>query len=289
MSQVKVSIIIPCFNEEKNLPVVLESVLKQDYSDYEVILVDNNSTDNTKNIILEFQKNNDKIRYVFESYRSRGAARNTGEKMASGEIILMTDADCQVPPNWISEMIEPIINGGFAGVQGIDEHVDLRVRDTYTIALIGQREVIGGINTNNFAIKAETLRLAGFSGRKYFRANDSELSIRLHENNAKIKFLDFKVRHYYDLKLGRIIKKYFEEGFWQAIVAYDHREYLKKTNFRQKTNQTGWSFIKIFPGLVRTAFSAGPKKAYYDALTGIPWRAGLVCAWIKLYFLGKKI
>ncbi|MFA6215875.1 MAG: glycosyltransferase family 2 protein, partial [Patescibacteria group bacterium] len=260
MNQAKVSIIIPCFNEEKNLPVVLESVLKQDYSDYEVILVDNNSTDNTGNMILEFQKNNNKVKYAFESYRSRGAARNTGEKMATGEIILMTDADCQVPPNWISEMIEPIINGGFAGVQGIDEHVDLRVRNTYAITLVDQREVIGGINTNNFAIKAEILRLAGFSGRKYFRANDSELSIRLHENNAKIKFLDFKVRHYYNFKLGWVIKKYFEEGFWQAVAAYDHREYLKKTNFRQKTNQTGWSFIKIFPGLVRTAFSAGPKK-----------------------------
>lgn len=78
----KVSVIIPVYNGEKTLARCLNSVLNQTHSNYEVIVVDNNSTDKTKEIINKFKEEDSKIRYAFEPYRSRGAARNKGIETA---------------------------------------------------------------------------------------------------------------------------------------------------------------------------------------------------------------
>jgi len=116
----EVSIIIPVYNGEKTLRQCLNSVLNQTYENYEVIVVDNNSTDKTKDIIKEFQDKSRKMKYLFEPQRGRGAARNTGERTAKGNIVLMTDSDCIVPNDWIRHMIKPIINEGYDAVQGFE-------------------------------------------------------------------------------------------------------------------------------------------------------------------------
>jgi glycosyltransferase involved in cell wall biosynthesis len=106
-----ISVIIPAYNVEKTLGRCLESVLAQNYAPFEVIVVDNNSKDKTKEIILDFKKNNKKVKYIFEGIKGRTSARNAGIKNADGEIIVMLDADCLVPMNWIWEISGPIIRG----------------------------------------------------------------------------------------------------------------------------------------------------------------------------------
>jgi len=104
-----VSVVIPVLNGEKTLRNCLQSVINQDYEDYEIVVVNNNSQDNTAKIIDEFRARSNKIKIVFETKRTRGAARRKGELNSKGKIILMTDADCVVPKNWIREMIKPIV------------------------------------------------------------------------------------------------------------------------------------------------------------------------------------
>ena len=89
-----------------------EWIANQTYKNYEVIVVDNNSTDKTKRIIEKFQHKDKKIKSVFEPHRSRGAARNAGVNVAKGKIIEMTDAYCVVQKNWIQELIKPIVEEG---------------------------------------------------------------------------------------------------------------------------------------------------------------------------------
>jgi len=125
MENPKVSVIIPVYNGEKTLRQCLESVLNQTYNNYEVIIVDNNSTDKTKDIIQESCNKKNKVRYFFESKNSRGAARCRGEINSQGDIILMTDSDCIVPKNWIEEMIEPIVKNGQTAVQGVKKAVKI--------------------------------------------------------------------------------------------------------------------------------------------------------------------
>jgi glycosyltransferase involved in cell wall biosynthesis len=100
----ELSIIVPCYNEEKNLLGVLEktrkSSLKHDIS-FELILVDNNSKDNTKRVLdkLLKKKKYSFARYAFEPMAGYGSAINRGIKSANGEYICWTHADLQTDPN----------------------------------------------------------------------------------------------------------------------------------------------------------------------------------------------
>lgn len=106
----KISIVIPAFNEEKFLPTCLDSLVHQKtIHDFEVLVVDNASTDKTRAVANSF-KNKLNIKIISESKRGRGAARATGFNQAHGSIICSTDADIILPQNWIEKIIKPFEN-----------------------------------------------------------------------------------------------------------------------------------------------------------------------------------
>ncbi len=84
------SVIIPVYNCDRYLPEAIESVLNQTYQQFEIIVVDDGSTDKTAQIATIFS---DKIRYVYQENSGPSTARNTGIKIAKGEIITFLDAD----------------------------------------------------------------------------------------------------------------------------------------------------------------------------------------------------
>jgi len=89
-----VSIIIPCYNAEKTIVRALKSILIQSYRDYEIILVDDGSTDNTKKAIEYFLQDKDvKYRYIYQENAGPSKARNVGVKNASGEYVAFLDSD----------------------------------------------------------------------------------------------------------------------------------------------------------------------------------------------------
>ncbi len=104
-SQPFVSIIVPVHNGEFSIAKNIESLLVQEYpkEKLEIIIVNNNSTDNTKNILEEYHKDNKIILIEANEKRNSYVARNIGLKIAKGEIIAFTDADCMPKLNWISE------------------------------------------------------------------------------------------------------------------------------------------------------------------------------------------
>lgn len=103
MLKPKVSVIIPVYNSEKELPNCLGAILNQTYpaDNLEVIVVDNNSVDGTAKIVKSKP-----VKYAFEKRQSSYAARNKGLKLATGELLVFTDADCIPTKNWIKEYIE---------------------------------------------------------------------------------------------------------------------------------------------------------------------------------------
>lgn len=103
MKEYKISVVIPAFNEEKYIEVSLESFVNQNIKDFELILIDNNSTDNTVKIAERF-KNVLNLKIINEKKQGRGAARARGFNEAKGDIILSADADTIVYPDWIETL-----------------------------------------------------------------------------------------------------------------------------------------------------------------------------------------
>lgn len=101
-----VSVIIPVYNDSERLQKCLESLEHQTYVQqrYEVIVVDNNSTEDLKSVISQFKQ----AQYEFESSPGSYAARNKGMERAQGEIFAFIDADCLPQPYWIEEGVQSL-------------------------------------------------------------------------------------------------------------------------------------------------------------------------------------
>lgn len=102
------SIIIPVYNSEKYLTECIESLINQSYEDIEIILVDNNSTDNSINICREFRKKDGRIIILSEKKKGAAAARNCGIKAAKGKYITFVDSDDYVQNDAYRILIEII-------------------------------------------------------------------------------------------------------------------------------------------------------------------------------------
>ena len=103
----KVSVILPVYNSEKFVAQAIKGVLRQSFLDWELLVVNDGSTDNTEKIVKDWQKKDKRIRYI-KHQRNRGlsAARNTGTKFAKGKYIAFLDAD----DVWLPKKIEIQIN-----------------------------------------------------------------------------------------------------------------------------------------------------------------------------------
>ncbi|HBC83890.1 MAG TPA: hypothetical protein DCZ30_00045 [Clostridiales bacterium] len=104
----KISIIIPCYNCEKTIFDTLQSICNQNYSNLEIIIVDDGSTDNTKKIVCEFIKQYKNIIYIFQENAGAPTARNKGISVATGKYVVFFDADDIMKDNAINIMADNI-------------------------------------------------------------------------------------------------------------------------------------------------------------------------------------
>ena len=87
------TVVIPTYNRAALIPATLDSVLAQDWDDYEVVVVDDGSTDNTREIIEKLYARSERVRYFRQANSERGAARNLGLREARGQYVVFFDSD----------------------------------------------------------------------------------------------------------------------------------------------------------------------------------------------------
>lgn len=105
----KVSIIIPIYNVESYLRESINSILQQKYQNYEIIAIDDGSTDGSSRILDEYD-DNEKIKIVHKKNEGVSIARNLGINMAKGEYIAFIDADDSIEDEFLTKMVENIEN-----------------------------------------------------------------------------------------------------------------------------------------------------------------------------------
>ena len=107
-----ISILIPVRNEEENISECLESVLKLDYPKelFEIIIIDDHSTDKTNSIAEKFLRQNSSVSIIENNGIGKKSALTCGVKKAKGKLIVTTDGDCMVPENWLRSIAEVFEN-----------------------------------------------------------------------------------------------------------------------------------------------------------------------------------
>lgn len=204
---IRISIIVPAYNEEKHIGKTLQSILRQTYRNFEIIVVDNNSTDKTNFIARKYTK-----KVFLEKKRGYHVAVSRGVRESKGSIIAVADSDTTYPKNWLKQIIKEFgKNKNVVGVYGtgkLNDHHPIMNMISEPVTSIFQKysKMIGHDNTIgfNFAIKKEAyIKCGGYDPEIY---NDIGL----------------------DLELGRRIQKIGELRLNTSIKAYTSSRRLKK-------------------------------------------------------------
>lgn len=182
-----VSIVIPAFNEEKILKTLLDSLVAQKTTvQFEVILVDNNSTDSTR-AIADLYVAKLPLRIITEKKKGRSPARRAGFEAANGEIILSTDADTKLPENWIEAMSAYFNNHSIEAISGICRVDDLGMirnavfNSIQPISMKIYRLIFGHywLSGFNFGIRKKIYAQSGGFNPEINAQEDVELSFRV--------------------------------------------------------------------------------------------------------------
>ncbi len=194
-----VSVVIPARDEEANLPRLFASLEKQTYSDFEIVLVDDRSEDDTYKVMKKFQSiHPDRVKIIrnektFYKKNPKQMVLDIGAKNASGDILLFTDADCRVPETWVESMSHPyndektglvfgsVTTGGGKGLLANFQRFDHLLRYHYTAACAGLKNPTGGFG-NNLSIRAKALSdIGGFSDIEFSVTEDAQLIARVRD------------------------------------------------------------------------------------------------------------
>ncbi len=225
MSEIKYSVIIPAYNAERTLPLTLEALQRQTVprDRYEVIVVDDGSTDETARIATEFG-----ARVIRQENQGPAAARNAGVRAARGEIVLFTDADCAPCEDWIEKMTAPFKDPEVVGAKGayltrqrslMARFVQLEYEDRYDrMANFAQ---IDFIDTYSAAYRRDVF-LANNGFDTIFptaSVEDQEFSFRLAQKGYRMVFVpEARVYHLHDETLKQYIRRKFFIGYYKALL-----------------------------------------------------------------------
>lgn len=168
-----VSVIIPAYNEEKDIGKCLKSLSGQSFKKFEVIVVDDGSTDKTREIVSKFKK----VKLVEGKHKGPGFSRNLGAKIAKGNILIFIDSDMAFDKDYIKNLIGPMLkNKNIIGTTH-DYEVATNTSNIYS-ALWGKirvsKEEAENVKIFRAIRRDNFLRLGGFDP-KYGYADDQTL------------------------------------------------------------------------------------------------------------------
>lgn len=250
-----ISIIIPCYNVEHYITECIESVLTQTYKEIELICVDNNSTDNTFNILFDYEKKySDKIIITKELKKGAPAARNKGLSLAKGEWIQFLDADDRLLSDKIKDQIKEIQS--FKGPIDIlispltriltsSKIVHIEIAKEIWMGLITSR---AGSTCSNLYRKEFLNKIAGWDETRK-SSQEAWLLFTLLKNGAYIHFFNKDETIVNERSEGSISKTNRGENWYRYLIfrkeVWDYLKKEKKLSSQLELKIKGYIFDSI--------------------------------------------
>ncbi len=274
----KVSIIVPTYTRASDIQKAVESLLGIDYPNYEIIVVDDASKDNTVEILKKF---GNKIRLI-ERKKNGGpaAARNDGIHAAKGEFIAFTDSDCTVSRNWIKTLVKFLgsLQDDVAGVCGTiypPKNANFLMKLIYFMPQMDGNTTaaerknkpfqVNNISCNNALWRAGTIKKMGSFDESFFKnfravPEDSELCYRTLRSGYKFyMYPGAETYHHFRPTLREFLKQSYRAGRGGGVVFLKHKNWF------------GWQTPLIFGFLPAILYpSAWPLVALFGIYISLP-------------------
>lgn len=202
-----ISVVIPTYNRADSLKNCLNSLKKQIFKDFEVIIVDDGSKDNTKEV-FDLLKN-ENFRYVYKENGGQSSARNLGVREAMGDIIAFTDDDCVVCPEWLKEVNDRFV-GDVKCVKGRTEVMNI---SPFTKKIKKHIYSSSSAATNNIAYNRSAIMSVGLFDESMRLHEDLDLLWRFKLAGFKKSYNDdMVVFHEFEKNMGEFKKVCFNRG-----------------------------------------------------------------------------
>ena len=301
-----VSIIIPVYNMEESLESCVTSILNQDYSNIEVILVDDGSKDNSFAVCQKICEQDSRVKCVHTENQGSGPARNVGIANSKGRYLYFPDADDYIEPNAISVLVEAMCDGKYDlvvfGYRCLThENVQISVRDYEPF--VAEGSAIRNNYSEFFGMKKKH-SIQGAPWNKFFdgetvRKNNIEYpALRRHQDEAfisryvtycqNVRFIPDVLYSYYNNTVGIEWKKYpvnyidavmgLRDVWYETIMVWNPEDTTSHTLVKKE----------VLSKIVRALELSYSPKMNLNFFSRIKWLAS-VCNDIKLREYDFKI
>jgi GT2 family glycosyltransferase len=259
----RVSVVICTYNGAPTIDETLERVSQLDYPDFEVIVVNDGSTDATERVIRRYQRQG--VRAINTPNRGLAAARNTGLKAATGEIVAYIDDDAYPDPDWLTYIVAALSDGEFVGVGGPNI---VPADDALLAQCVGHSpggpahvllsdRVAEHIPGCNMAFRKSALECAGgFDPRFRAAGDDVDVCWKIQSRGLKLGFHPGALVWHH--RRGSLTT------YWKQQVGYGKAEALLEEKWPEKYNSAGhvsWAGRIYGTGLTK-ALRLRPSRVY---------------------------
>mgnify|MGYP001031391574 FL=1 len=275
----KISVIIPVYNGEKYIEGCINSILQQTYPDYEIIIVNDGSSDNTENVCRHIKNSNEDkdIRIINKKNGGSASARNVGLTYVRGEVIAFVDADDYIDKNYFDIMIhyyesynadivqcnfqmtnnrknvyEKYPSGNFK-IKSVQEmFIDFCYRKTYVKTVVLWNKLFNKQLFDNVLIK---------EGKSI---DDEYIILNLISKSNRIIDIDDKLYYYYQSENSQMRSKYSVQKIKDGVELIDYQVPLLMSNLPNE--YFGVYCYRISRGLMRDKYFLRKDICEYEAL-----------------------
>lgn len=236
MNKPLISVIVPCYNHSQFIVEALESVLNQSYINFECIIVNDGSTDNTEEVVLNWIQIDRRFKYIYQENAGVSSARNTGISQSSGLYILPLDSDDKISDNYLENCFNILeLHAGIKVVYG-DAYMFGKSKKKWNLDDYNFEDILykNMIYCTALFRKEDWVKVGGYDENLKDELEDWEFWINILKNEGEVLKINNCYFYYRVKDISRSTESVLKNqyGYKSRVYIFEkHLELYRKTNF----------------------------------------------------------